>query len=296
MALHTDGKIVVGGAFTTIYDDNGGVLHTRQRIARLNAEGSVDTSFDPGANNYVYALAVQEDGKVVVGGVFSMLGGGATTPRSRIGRLTNGGAAAQRLRVTAGGSIISWMRSGAAPEVWRVTFESSNDGVTYTSLGAAARVTGGWQLSGQSLPTNQDVYLRARGYYTTGLRNGSASIVESIVRTVVKTSVPFTDNVLIAGATMIRAVHITELRARIDALRIHFGLAAYAYPAAPLTPFTTIVQATQINDLRAALSQAYVAAGQPAPTFTDPVLAAQSTVTRAVHVTELRDAVLAIEP
>jgi uncharacterized delta-60 repeat protein len=297
LALHADGKILVGGAFTTITDyNNSGFVHTRQRIARLNAAGSVDTSFDPGANNYVYALAVQQDGKVLVGGVFSALGAGAMTPRSHIARLSNTEAAIQHLRVTIGGSRISWLRSGAAPEVWRVAFESSNDGVTYTSLGAGTRVANGWQLSGQSLPTNQNLYIRARGYFPTGLRNGSASIVESIVRTVVKTSVPFTDNVLTAGTTMIRAVHVTELRARIDALRIHFGLAAYPYPAAPLTAFTTIAQGTHINDLRTALSQAYAAAGLQIDAFTDSSLFLQKTFIKAVHVTELRDAVLAIEP
>jgi uncharacterized delta-60 repeat protein len=296
LALHADGKILVGGAFTTITDyNNSAVVHMRQRIARLNPAGSVDTSFDPGANNYVYALAVQQDGKVLVAGAFSALGAGATTPRSHVGRLSNTEAAIQHLRVTIGGSRVSWLRSGAAPEVWRVTFESSNDGVTYTSLGAGTRVANGWQLSGQSLPTNQNLYIRARGYFATGLRNGSASIVESIVRTVAKASVPFTDDVLTAGTTMIRAVHVTELRARIDALRIHFGLAAYPYPAAPLTAFTTIAQGTHIDDLRTALSQAYAAAGLQIDGFTDSSLFLQKTFIKAVHVDELRNAVLDLE-
>ena len=61
-----------------------------------------------------------------------------------------------------------------------MTFESSTDGATYTSLGSGTRVAGGWQLTGQSLPTNQNLFIRARGFYQTGYFTGSGSIVESI--------------------------------------------------------------------------------------------------------------------
>ena len=46
-------------------------------IGRLNADGTLDTSFNPGADVLVAALAVQADGKVVVGGGFTYLGGAA---------------------------------------------------------------------------------------------------------------------------------------------------------------------------------------------------------------------------
>ncbi len=37
---------------------------------------SLDTSFNPGANGPVYVVAVQADGKILVGGDFTTLGGG----------------------------------------------------------------------------------------------------------------------------------------------------------------------------------------------------------------------------
>ncbi len=43
LAVQADGKILVGGYFTTL----GG--QTRNNIGRLNADGTVDTSFNPGA-------------------------------------------------------------------------------------------------------------------------------------------------------------------------------------------------------------------------------------------------------
>lgn len=64
LALQADGKILVGGSFGTI---NGA---TRRNLARLNANGTLDTVFTPPANNgnAVYAIASQNDGKILVGG------------------------------------------------------------------------------------------------------------------------------------------------------------------------------------------------------------------------------------
>jgi hypothetical protein len=72
------------------------------------------------------------------------------------------------------------MRSGPGPEVWRATFETSTDGVTYTPLGAGTRIAGGWQLAGLTLRRGRNLFIRARGYYATGVYDGSASVVESV--------------------------------------------------------------------------------------------------------------------
>ena len=85
MAVQADGKIVVGGVFTSL---GGGPL-TRNFIGRLTAEGPVDAMFNPGANDTVLSLAIQPDGKILVGGDFTTLGGAA---RSRIGRLNADGS------------------------------------------------------------------------------------------------------------------------------------------------------------------------------------------------------------
>jgi len=41
-----------------------GVAVTRHFIARLNADGTLDTAFNPNANAAVDAIAVQADGKI----------------------------------------------------------------------------------------------------------------------------------------------------------------------------------------------------------------------------------------
>jgi uncharacterized delta-60 repeat protein len=86
IALQPDGKILIGGNFTT-YNGVG-----RNRIARLNADGSLDTTFlntGTGANSTVYAIAVQADGKVLIGGVFTGYNG---TARNSIARLNADGS------------------------------------------------------------------------------------------------------------------------------------------------------------------------------------------------------------
>ena len=88
LAVQADGKILVGGSFTT-FGGGGTGIFTRNKIGRLNPDGTLDTSFNPGANNTVNALVVQADGKILVGGNFTTLGGGGTgtTTRNHIGRL-----------------------------------------------------------------------------------------------------------------------------------------------------------------------------------------------------------------
>ena len=68
LALHVDNKIVVGGAFTTFQATGDAGVTERNRIARLNPNGTVDSEFNPNANNGVTTLAVQRDGKIVLGG------------------------------------------------------------------------------------------------------------------------------------------------------------------------------------------------------------------------------------
>jgi uncharacterized delta-60 repeat protein len=181
LALQADGQILLGGFFGTL--GGGGIGNTtRQRIGRLDSAGAVDPTFNPGANSSgMNALTIQGDGKIVAGGAFTMLGGGGTgtIARSKIGRLTNTDAALQQLTTDVNGTTITWTRSGASPEVDRVTFELSTDGNSYSALATPTRVSGGWQLTGQSLPIRQSIFIRARGFYSSGF-GGSGSIVETV--------------------------------------------------------------------------------------------------------------------
>src|SRR5207247_1443964 len=70
VVVQPDGKILIGGSFTTL-SPNGGAAVTRNHIARLNPDGTLDSAFDPNANFTVYSIAVQADGKILAGGNFN---------------------------------------------------------------------------------------------------------------------------------------------------------------------------------------------------------------------------------
>lgn len=84
MAIQTDGKILIGGTFTS-YNEIA-----RNYFAKLNSDGSLDLDFDPisGPNNNVESLALQPDGKILIGGFFTSYNG---TERNRIARVNNDG-------------------------------------------------------------------------------------------------------------------------------------------------------------------------------------------------------------
>jgi uncharacterized delta-60 repeat protein len=171
IAVQADGKILVGGYFLSV----GG--QSRKRIARLDQYGNLDQDFDPNADNIVRAIALQPDGKIIIGGAFTQVGG---LSRSKLARLSNNTPALQTFAVDALGKAITWHLSGASPEVWRVTFESSTNGTTYIPLGHATRSPEGWHLDGLKLPKQQDLWIRARGFYGTGFYNGSGAVLESV--------------------------------------------------------------------------------------------------------------------
>ncbi|HLP77003.1 MAG TPA: hypothetical protein VK327_08795, partial [Candidatus Paceibacterota bacterium] len=86
----TDGKILVGGVFSTL----GGMAH--EYLARLNADGSLDDGFTAGVRHSnpwlrpsVNSIVVQCDGKILIGGVFTHVNG---QPRANIARLNADGS------------------------------------------------------------------------------------------------------------------------------------------------------------------------------------------------------------
>lgn len=91
IALQADGKILAGGTFTSY---NG---IAQNRITRLNADGSLDTTFNAGsgfdtpAGGFIFinTIAIQSDGKILAGGRFSSYNGIA---RSQIARLNPDGS------------------------------------------------------------------------------------------------------------------------------------------------------------------------------------------------------------
>ncbi len=112
MALEPSGKIVIGGFFTSV----SGI--SRNRIARLNPDGTLDATFDPGTgclgrivpadptDSFLFALGVQADGKIIIGGNFTNYNG---INRRGVARLNSDGSLDTSFAVGTG--VDSWVRS-----------------------------------------------------------------------------------------------------------------------------------------------------------------------------------------
>lgn len=81
-AVQPDGKTIIAGLFNSVL----GV--SRNHIARLNADGTLDASFSPDVNHLVRCVVVQDNGDILVGGEFTKVG---TTTRNGIARLSANG-------------------------------------------------------------------------------------------------------------------------------------------------------------------------------------------------------------
>ena len=121
MALQADGKILIAGSFTAV----GGT--TRNRIARVDANGALDSGFNPDVNNEIYSTVVQADGKILIGGQFSTVGG---VTRNNIARLN------------ADGTLDAGFNPNAGNVVYNTALQADGKiliGGFFTTMGGVAR-------------------------------------------------------------------------------------------------------------------------------------------------------------
>jgi uncharacterized delta-60 repeat protein len=148
MLLQDDGKILIGGAFTSV----NGV--GRSCIARLNADGSLDDSFLQGlagANDQVLCMALQSDGKIIVGGYFSSING---VDRNGLTRLNADGSLDN-----------SFFTQLAGPLTGLVCLALQSDGKIYI---------GGYFTNVNGVARNRVARLNADGSLDNGFLNGLA--------------------------------------------------------------------------------------------------------------------------
>ncbi len=85
VSIQSDGKIIAGGNFT-LYD-----IISKNRLVRLNSDGSIDNTFNIGTgfNVAIYTTSIQSDGKIIVGGLFTSYN---SITKRRIVRLNSDGS------------------------------------------------------------------------------------------------------------------------------------------------------------------------------------------------------------
>jgi glucose/arabinose dehydrogenase len=159
---------------------------------------------------------------------------------------------------------VTWSAvSGASSyEVFR-----SADGTNYASVGST------------SAASLTDSGLQSNTAYLYKVRAMSASATGPLSNADLATTVIFSTD------TIVRAVHIEQLRTAVNAVRRLAGLGDASFTDATLT----LIRAVHISELRARLAEARYALMLPALSYTDPTIVARSTVVKAAHVNELRN-------
>jgi uncharacterized protein YkwD len=151
-----------------------------------------------------------------------------------------------------------------------------------------------WEPSGLTFPGGEPddpVSVQVNNVFVGGVPTNYSYVVTVIDPALVGPPT-FTDEVLQAHTTLVKAVHLTELRQAVDDLRGRYLLGAFTWTDPTLTAGSTPIKAAHVTELRSALDAVYDAAQRTRPAYTTSP-AAGGTV-RAVDVAELRSAVLAI--
>lgn len=139
LLIEPDGKIVIAGTFSGV----NGVA--RGRVARLNADGTLDTSFDPGTGangTAINALARDSAGNIYVGGSFTTFNG---APRLRVAKLSSSGALDPVFNLGGGGASGSVNAIASPDEAGRVVIAGnffSYRGVSVHFIARLNSVTG----------------------------------------------------------------------------------------------------------------------------------------------------------
>ena len=157
--------------------------------------------------------------------------------------------------------------------------DPDGDPLTYT---AASSTPGAVTVKAGTGVTLTAVSEGMAAIQVTATDPGGLSAVQAFRVTVEQgVTVPFTDDPIVPGVTLVRAVHFTELRTRIDGLRTAVGLGRLAWTDPVLTAGATPVRLAHLLELRSALAAAYRAAGRAAPRWTDAAPVGGTTPIRA---------------
>lgn len=167
----------------------------------------------------------------------------------------------------------------------RVTWSAVGDATGYTiergmALGAFVQIA---QITGT---VYTDTGLSPNTTYLYRVRAVAGTAMSTFSNIDHATTILFTDDPLLPG-TRVRAVHLTEIRTAVNAVRAAAGLSLMSWTDP--NPAGIAVKAVHITQLRSALAAALSALGKTAA-FTDPTLTPGMPI-RAVHFQELRNLV-----
>jgi Metallo-peptidase family M12B Reprolysin-like len=177
---------------------------------------------------------------------------------------------------------INVIATATAPNNVDVTWDAVPGAVSYEVYRRSA--PGSYAFAGSSATPNfSDTTVSAGNAYLYAVKSLDGVTTSALSAPDLATTFSFTDPV----PTIIRSLHITELRTAVASLRALAGLSAFSFTDPTLTTGVTKVKAAHVTDLRTAQNAALTAFGFSARTYTDTLLV-NTTAVKAVHVTEVR--------
>lgn len=195
IAIQPDGKILIGGQFHWVRPTGSSTNTTFWGITRLNADGTLDASFKNApagkvkSNHNVRGIAVQADGKIIIGGYFTQIDGVA---RNYLARLNADGSLdtsftpavngyVEDVKLDAAGNILisGWFTTVQTAARWGVA-RLKADGSLDTSFNANASPNG---ANGGSWPVYQ-LALQSNGQilYAGGTLKYGAEVHRGVAR------------------------------------------------------------------------------------------------------------------
>jgi uncharacterized delta-60 repeat protein len=184
LVVQPDGKILLGGAFSRFNNA------FENRIIRLNSDGSADAGFVPGggANSTVKTIALEPDGRILVGGLFTSFDG---KPANRIVRLNTNGSTDQSFAPASGanaavetitvdnqgkillGGAFTNVNGSARSGIARLNQDGSLDSSFNVGSGTAAGNTGSNNVYSIVVQTDDKVLVGGDFYFFNGMERHS---------------------------------------------------------------------------------------------------------------------------
>ena len=245
---------VAGGAASYAWSITGGVITSATNVASI--------SYTPTAPNVTLTVTIANTRgcSITSTRTFSSACAAISAPT---------GVTAAATSTTA--VLISWsaVTGAASYEVAR-----SSDGTNFTTVGTPA---------GNSF---SDATASALTAYLYKVRAKDASDnLSSYSAADLATTVTFTDPSLTPGSISLKALHVSELRSAVNAVRVLAGILPASFTD-PALNATITVKAVHVTELRSDLDAARAALGFPPLSYTDGSLTA--VLIKGVHVQEIR--------
>lgn len=251
--------------------------------------GSAGSSVTINGNNFVGTTGVTFNGTAAV---FTV------NAQDRITTTVPSGATTGKLTVTTGygpvSSVLSFtILSSGTPTLIATATGANSVALTWSGNSGASYQVRRITTKSQTFDTHVIATVTGNSYTDLSVAAGTTYIYDvyntatgQISNNDYATTIIFTDDPLVAGTT-IKAVHLTEIRAAANALRVAAGLAPATWTDS--APAGLTVRAVHITEVRNAIRDALISLGRYA-SFSDASLTSGIYI-RGAHMIEMREAV-----